>query len=41
MRHIDKWNALPTFITNAPSLNYFKHRLKQHDLSPHLIGDYK
>ena len=40
IRHIDTWNALPTSIINAPSLNSFKHLLKQYDLSPYLIGDY-
>ena len=41
VRQIDTWNALSTSMTNAPSLNSFKHRLKQQDLSFHLIGDYK
>ena len=40
IRHIDTWNALPTSVINAPSLNSFKNLLKQHDLSPHLIADY-
>ena len=40
IRHSDTWNALPTSIINAPSLNSLKPRLKQHDISPHLIGDY-
>ena len=41
IRHTDTWDALPASIINAPSLNSFKYRLKQRDLSPHLIGDYK
>ena len=40
IRHIDTWNALPTSIINAPSLNSFKDRLKQHDLSQYLIEEY-
>ena len=37
IRHINTWNALPTSIINAPSLNSFKDSLKQHDLSQYLI----
>ena len=40
IRHIDTWNSLPTSIINVPSLNSFKDRLKQPDLSQYFIGNY-